>query len=70
LLIVHKENPTRCNNVSEFLLFHIYIKLNMFWAIHAHHQKPKTALAASGFSYVQRPSTYEKPEAASAVLGS
>jgi hypothetical protein len=61
----------------------------------AHHQEPKTALVASGFSYVenrwtcscwtlsgtvcawqrpptnvQRPSTYEKPEAASAVLGS
>ena len=39
---------------------------------------PKTALAASGFAYadsvqqlhVQQPSTYAKPEAASAVLGS
>jgi hypothetical protein len=31
----------------------------------AHHQEPKTALAASGF-----PSTYEKPEAVSAVLDS
>jgi len=46
------------------------MKLNMFWAAHAHHQEPKTALAASGFSYVQRPSTYKKPEADSAVLGS
>ena len=61
----------------------------------AHHQEPKTALAASGFYtwkavgrvvvgrcqaqyvpdnvqqlHVQQPSTYEKPEAASAVLGS
>jgi hypothetical protein len=27
--IIHKENPTRCNSVSEFL-FHIYLKLNMF----------------------------------------
>jgi len=48
----------------------------------AHHQEPKTALAASGFAYVEgcvvggrcppttQPSTYEKPEAASAVLGS
>jgi len=27
---VHKENPTRCNSVSGFLLFHIYMKLNMF----------------------------------------
>jgi len=53
-----------------------------------HHQEPKTALAASGFTYVegcwtcscwtldsvqqlhvQQPSTYAKPEAASAVLG-
>jgi hypothetical protein len=29
---IHKENPTRCNNVSKCLLFHIYMKLNMFWA--------------------------------------
>jgi hypothetical protein len=29
-----KRNPTRCNNVSKFLLFHIYIKLNMFKATH------------------------------------
>jgi hypothetical protein len=50
----------------------------------AHHQGPKTALAASGFSYMEgcwtcgwwtlytskQPSTYDKPEAASAVLGS
>jgi hypothetical protein len=57
----------------------------------AHHREPKTALAASGFAYVegcwtcadscadadsvqqahvQQPSTYAKPEAASAVLGS
>jgi len=46
----------------------------------AHHQEPKTALAVSGFLQVegwwtcswwavQQPSTYEKPEAASAVLG-
>ena len=54
----------------------------------AHHQEPKTALAASGFAYVegcwmcscwmlsadtvqqlhiQQPSTYAKPDAASAV---
>ena len=68
----------------KILLFHIYMKLNMFQATHtAHHQEPKTALAASGFSYVEgtvcltstnytpkQPSMYEKPEAASAVLGS
>ena len=34
------------------LLFHIYMKLNMFRATPAHHQEPKTALTASGFSYV------------------
>jgi hypothetical protein len=31
---MHKEDPTRCNNVSEFLLFHIYVKLNMFRGTH------------------------------------
>jgi hypothetical protein len=29
-----KRNPTRCNNVSKLLLFHIYMKLNMFRATH------------------------------------
>jgi len=44
----------------------------------AHHQEPKTALAISGMTlpdsvqqlHVQQSSTYAKPEAASAVLGS
>jgi hypothetical protein len=47
----------------------------------AHHHEPKTALAASGFSYMKScwmcswwtlstNYTYEKPEAASTVLGS
>ena len=27
-----KKNPTRCNNVSKFLLFHIYVKLDVFRA--------------------------------------
>jgi hypothetical protein len=36
------------------ILFHIYIKLNMFRVTHtAHHQEPKTTLAASGFVYVE-----------------
>jgi hypothetical protein len=30
------------------------MKLNMFRGHTAHHQEPKTALAASGFSYVER----------------
>jgi len=29
-----KKNPTRYNNVSKFLLYHIYMKLNMFRATH------------------------------------
>ena len=29
-----KKNPTRCNNVYKFLLFHIHMKLNMFRATH------------------------------------
>jgi hypothetical protein len=37
----------------KILLFHIYMKLNMFRAKRAHHQEPKTALAASGVSYVE-----------------
>jgi hypothetical protein len=45
-----KKNPTRCNNVSKFLLFHIYMKLNVFRA--THRTSSEAALAASGFSYV------------------
>jgi hypothetical protein len=69
------------------LLFHIYMKLNMFRGKHtAHHQEPKTALAASGFLYVKScrmcscwtlagsvrflPQYHAKPEAAFAVSGS
>jgi len=71
-----KKNPTRCNNVSKF--YSIFMWSSTCFGRHtAHHQEPKTALAASSFSYVedcwmwiQQPSTYEKPEAASAVLGS
>jgi len=32
--MIHRENPTRCNNVSKFLFFHIYMKLNMFQVTH------------------------------------
>jgi hypothetical protein len=35
------------------LLFHTYLKLNMFRAKHRRHQEPKTTLAASGLSYVE-----------------
>jgi hypothetical protein len=63
----------QCIKIS---LFHIYIKLSIFRRHTAHHQEHKTALATSGFSYVEGCwtcscwTTYEKPEAARAVLGS
>jgi hypothetical protein len=48
-----KKNPTRCNNVSKFY-YSIFIWSSTCFERHtAHHQKPKTALAASGFSYVE-----------------
>jgi len=48
-----KESPTRCNNVSKFY-YSIFIWSSTCFGRHtAHHQEPKTALAASGFSYVE-----------------
>ena len=48
-----KKNPTRCNNVSKFY-YSIFIWGSTCFGRHtAHHQEPKTALAASGFSYVE-----------------
>ena len=35
------------------ILFHIYMKLNMFRRHTAHHQDLKTTLAATGFAYVE-----------------
>jgi hypothetical protein len=52
--------------VYQNFISYLYEALNMFRAITAHHQKPKTALAL----HVQQPSTFAIPEAASAVLGS
>jgi hypothetical protein len=43
------------------ILFHIYMKLSMLQATHAYSVQKLHA---------QQPSTYVKPEAASAVLGS
>ena len=75
-----KKNPVRCNSASKFYYSIFIWSSTCFGWQAAHHQEPKTALAAFGFSYVegcwtasinyQQPSTYEKPEAASAVLGS
>jgi len=48
-----KKNPTRCNNVSKFY-YSIFIWSSICFRRHTvHHQEPKTALAASGFSYVE-----------------
>ena len=47
-----KKNPTRCNSVSKFY-YSIFIWSSTCFGRHtAHHQEPKTALVASGFSYV------------------
>jgi len=48
-----KKNPTKCNNVSTFY-YSIFIWSSRCFGRHtAHHQEPKTALAASGFSYLE-----------------
>jgi hypothetical protein len=49
----YKENPTRCNGVSKFIIPYLYESQTCFGRHAAHHQEPKTALAASGFSYVE-----------------
>jgi hypothetical protein len=47
---IRKEKyPTGCNNLSTFLLFHIYMKLKCFGRHTANHQEHKSALAAYGF---------------------
>jgi len=51
---IHKEKSNKMQKCIKILLFHIYMKLNMFFGRHTvHHQEPKTALAGSGFSYVE-----------------
>jgi hypothetical protein len=48
-----KKNPPRCNSVSKFY-YSIFIWSSTCLGRHtAHHQEPKTALEASGFSYVE-----------------
>jgi len=50
--IIHIWNPTRCNSVSKF--YFIFIWSSTCFGRHtAHNQEPKTALAASGFAYVE-----------------
>jgi hypothetical protein len=50
--LTHIENPTRRNSVSKF--YFIFIWSSTCFGRHTtHHQGPKTALAASGFAYVE-----------------
>jgi len=48
-----KEKPTRCDKVSEFFNYIFIWSLTCVGRNIAHHQEPKTALAASGFSCVE-----------------
>jgi hypothetical protein len=48
-----KKYPTRCNNVSKFYYSMFIWSSTCFGRHTAHHQEPKTALAASGTSYVK-----------------
>jgi len=50
--MIHIETPTRCNSVSKF--YFIFTRSSTCFGRHtAHHQEPKTAIAASGFAYVE-----------------
>jgi len=52
LSITHIENPIRCHGVTKF--YFIFIWSSTCFGLHTpHHQEPKTALAASGFAYVE-----------------
>jgi len=50
---IHKEKSNKMQKCIKILLFLIYMKLNMFRRHITHHQEPKTAMAVSGFSYVE-----------------
>jgi len=52
LFFIHIKNPTRCNSVSEFYFIFTWSSTCFGWHT-AHHQEPKTALAASGFAYIE-----------------
>jgi hypothetical protein len=51
--MIHKENPTRCNNILIFFIIPYLYEAQHVLGDTAHHQEPKTALAAFGFSYVR-----------------
>jgi len=48
-----KKNPTRCNNVSKFIIPYLYEAHYVSGDTRPIIRSPKTALAASGFSYVE-----------------
>jgi len=52
VILIHKENPTRCNIVPKFYFIFMWSS-TCFGRQTAHHQEPKTALAASVFAYVE-----------------
>jgi hypothetical protein len=60
-----KKNPTRCNNVPNFIIPYLY-KAQHVSVLHLFGFVPDNVHQL----HVQQPTTYEKPEAASAVLGS
>jgi hypothetical protein len=60
---IHKEKSNKMQQCIKILLFHFYMKLNMF-------QATGTVPDNIHQLHVQQPSMYEKSEAASAVLGS
>jgi len=50
---IHEEIPTRCNSISKFYYSLLIWSSTCFGRHTAHHQEPKPALAATGFSYVE-----------------
>jgi hypothetical protein len=50
---IHEEKSNKMQQCIRILLFHVYVKPNTFRATHRPSSEPKTALATSGFSYVE-----------------
>jgi len=71
---VHKEKSNKMQQRTNILLFHIYVKLNMFRATHRPSSGAQNCTGSLWFfirgRLLEQPSTYKKSEAASAVLGS
>jgi hypothetical protein len=69
-LPTRKEKSNKMQQCIKILLFHIYMKFNMFRA--THHPSSRAQYVPDNVHelHVQQPSTYEKPEAPIAVLDS